>query len=49
VLANPKVREIYLGVEVTAEQLEAEAGDELAGASGASGASGAVEPDGSGT
>ena len=61
VLANPRVREIYLGVEVTAEQLEAEAGDELAGASGtsgvsgasgtseASGASGAAEPDGSGT
>jgi len=58
VLANPRVREIYLGVEVTAEQLEAEAGDELAGASGTSGtsgaseapgASGAAESDGSGT
>jgi hypothetical protein len=58
VLANPRVREIYLGVEVTAEQLEAEAGDELAGASGASGASGtseasgasgAAEPDGRST
>jgi branched-chain amino acid transport system ATP-binding protein len=46
VLANPKVREIYLGVEVTAEQLAAEAGGELAGGAGASGA---VEPDGSGT
>ncbi len=34
VLANPKVREIYLGSEVTAEKLEAEAGDELAGGSG---------------
>ena len=58
VLANPKVREIYLGVEVTAEQLEAEAGDELAGASGrrgvresgpARGRPGPSEPDGSGT
>ena len=52
VLANPRVREIYLGVEVTAEQLEAEAGDELAGASGtseAAGASGVAESDGSGT
>jgi hypothetical protein len=45
VLANPKVREIYLGVEVTAEQLAAEAGGELAGGAGASGA---VEPDGPG-
>jgi Branched-chain amino acid ATP-binding cassette transporter len=40
VLANPRVREIYLGSEVTAEKLEAVVGDELAGAS---------EPDGSGT
>jgi branched-chain amino acid transport system ATP-binding protein len=30
VLANPRVREIYLGSEVTASVLEAEAGDELA-------------------
>jgi branched-chain amino acid transport system ATP-binding protein len=43
VLANPRVREIYLGSEVTAEKLEAEAGDELAGASDA------PESDGSGT
>jgi len=33
VLANPRVREIYLGTEATAETLEAEAGDELAGGS----------------
>ena len=30
VLANPRVREVYLGSEVTASVLEAEAGDELA-------------------
>ena len=34
VLANPKVREVYLGSEVTAATLEAEAGDELAGHGG---------------
>ena len=34
VLANPRVREIYLGSEVTASVLEAEAGDELAGPGG---------------
>jgi branched-chain amino acid transport system ATP-binding protein len=33
VLANPRVREIYLGSEVNAETLEAKAGDELAGGS----------------
>ena len=33
VLANPRVREIYLGTEATAEVLEAGAGDELAGGS----------------
>jgi len=41
VLANPRVREIYLGTDATAETLEAEAGDELA--------SGSAEPDGSNT
>ena len=40
VLANPKVREIYLGVEVTAEQLAAEAGGELAGGSAGPGGDG---------
>jgi branched-chain amino acid transport system ATP-binding protein len=33
VLANPRVREIYLGSEVTVETLAAKAGDELAGGS----------------
>jgi branched-chain amino acid transport system ATP-binding protein len=41
VLANPRVREIYLGSEVTAETLETAAGDELAG--------GSVSSEGSGT